>query len=282
MNTLQIGIEKVCTRSLTVTILIVIISFTTGLFTRAQQGEMSTLVAPLAKGINHSHKHRLVVLPFLGPDPKDFPLGAYLAKQISANLSSMVRNLETIDASEAHVPLKHWVYDPKALEEFVAKTNAEIVVTGSFSPFGNSLGISLEALKRGERKILAQNNGQIPLTPELRGLIPQAVKFETPADGIYRGGWGGIGMPECHSCPDPTFPSNERSTGREGIVVLNAVIGTDGRAHQIEVEKGTSQSFQEAAIKAVAKWKFQPAKGPDGTLVAVRIPIEVIFRYFGH
>jgi TonB family protein len=282
MNTLRTGIEKTCIRPLTIAILIVIIFLTTGPFARAQQGEMSILVAPLAKGINHSHKHRLVVLPFLGSDPKDFPLGAYLAKQVSANLSSAVRGLETIDASEAHVPLKDWVYDPKALEEFVAKTNAEIVVTGSFSAFGESLGISLEALKRGERKILAQSNGQIRLTPELRELIPQSMKFETPADGIYRGGWGGIGMPECRSCPDPSFPSSEQSTGREGVVVLNAVIGTDGRAHQIEVEKGTSQSFEEAAIKAVTKWKFQPARGPDGTLVAVRIPIEVTFRYFGH
>ena len=271
-----------CIRSLTIAILIVIIFHTTEPFAQAQEGEMSILVAPLAKGINHSHKHRLVVLPFLGSDPKEFPLGAYLAKQVSANLSSMVRDLETIDASEAHVPLKHWVYDPKALEEFAGKTNAEIVITGSFSPFGDSLGISLEALKRGESKTLAQNNGQIRLTPELRELIPHSMKFETPPDGIYRGGWGGIGMPECRSCPDPTFPSNERSSGHEGIVVLNVVVGTDGHAHQIEVEKGTSQNFEAAAITAVAKWKFQSARGPDGTPVAVRIPVEITFRYFGH
>jgi TonB family protein len=140
------------------------------------------------------------------------------------------------------------------------------------------LGISLSASKRGDRQILAQTNGQIPLTPELRGLIPQSVKFEPPADGIYRPGWGGVGSPECRSCPDPSFGSNERSAKREGMVVLNAVIGADGLARQVEVEKGTNQSFEEAAIKAVIKWKFQPAKGPDGKPVAVRIPIEISIR----
>jgi TonB family protein len=281
---MNVKLHQLHARSLSVATAAIAVFFAGASLTRAQQAEMRVLVAPLAKEISHSHKHKLAILPLLTSDTQNLQLGVWLAKELSAILSSMVSGLELIDASDSHVAIRaaeepgYPVYDPEAVEEFVKNTGAEIVVTGSFMPFGQSLGMSLSASKRGERQILAQNNGQIPSSPEVSRLVPQSLRFEAPTDGIYHAGWGGVGVPKCRSCPDPSFPRDEASKRREGTVVLNAVIGIDGRAHQIEIKKGTSESFGASALQAVRRWTFQPATGPDGKPLMVRIPIEVTFR----
>jgi TonB family protein len=52
----------------------------------------------------------------------------------------------------------------------------------------------------------------------------------------------------------PRFP--DRLRGTEGIAVLQAVIGTDGRVDSVDVVSTTHQEFAESAIEAVRQWQF--------------------------
>jgi periplasmic protein TonB len=67
---------------------------------------------------------------------------------------------------------------------------------------------------------------------------------------------------------------------REGIVVLTAVVGADGKAHDIVVIKPLPDGLTEKAVEAVESWRFNPAKGPDGNPAAVRQTIEVNFHIY--
>ncbi|HMI51851.1 MAG TPA: energy transducer TonB [Candidatus Saccharimonadales bacterium] len=98
--------------------------------------------------------------------------------------------------------------------------------------------------------------------------------------GAFRAGVNGVGVPVCLYCPYPQYSDEARKAKYQGTVVLLVTITPDGRAIDIQVVKGPGLGLEEKAIEAVKGWKFKPAAGPSGKIVAVRVPIEVTFRLF--
>jgi TonB family protein len=91
----------------------------------------------------------------------------------------------------------------------------------------------------------------------------------------------GAGMkePTILSRVEPEFSPEARAAKYQGTVVLQIVVGTDGRAHNIRVARGLGMGLDQQAIDAVQKWKFAPAMY-DNHAVAVYATIEVQFRLF--
>jgi len=251
---------------------------------RAQQPEMGTLVAPLAQEIVHSHKHKVIVLPLLCSNPKNAPLGVWLAKQVSAALAASVPDFQLVYSSESPALVKeepggnYPTYDPKKVEDVAKKAGADLVVTGNFAPFEEGLGISLSMGKRNGKNLTGESNGKIALTPEMTALAPQPLRYDLPADGVYRAGWGGIGIPLCVHCPDPDYSLEDQARKYEGVVVMEVVIGVTGQPLQIVVKKAPNTALAMLVASTVKNWKFQPALGPSGKPVAVRVPVDVTFR----
>ena len=88
----------------------------------------------------------------------------------------------------------------------------------------------------------------------------------------------GYTTPRCDYCPDPMYTRAARHRHIQGVVVLRVVIGPDGRAHDIVVKKKLGLGLTEEAVKAVGKWKFAPAIGPNGKPAAVHMMIEISFN----
>jgi len=79
--------------------------------------------------------------------------------------------------------------------------------------------------------------------------------------------------------PDPAYPENERKSGNEGRAFLHAVVDDKGNVRMPTVVSSPDPAFANAAIEAVKKWAFEPAK-LSGEPVAVLITIEMEFRHF--
>jgi TonB family protein len=62
-------------------------------------------------------------------------------------------------------------------------------------------------------------------------------------------------------------------------VVLDIVVGVDGRVHSPRVVRSLGMGLDEKAIEKVNIWKFDPAK-KDGRPVAVEMNIEVAFNLY--
>jgi TonB family protein len=60
-------------------------------------------------------------------------------------------------------------------------------------------------------------------------------------------------------------------------VTLSAVIGTDGKAHDVKVVKSLEPSLDVNAVEVVKTWRFAPAT-KDGRPVAAAIRLEVDFK----
>jgi TonB family protein len=96
--------------------------------------------------------------------------------------------------------------------------------------------------------------------------------------GAYRVG-GGVSAPRVLSDPEPEYSEEARKAKYQGTVVLNIVVGPDGRTHDIRVARSLGMGLDEKAIEAVRRWTFEPGK-KDGRPVAVMVNVEVNFRLY--
>jgi TonB family protein len=96
--------------------------------------------------------------------------------------------------------------------------------------------------------------------------------------GIYRVG-GGISAPRVIYSPEPEFTEEARKAKYQGTVVLWVVIGTDGRPHDIRIQRTLGMGLDEKAIDAIRKWRFEPGR-KNGVAVSVQVNVEVNFRLY--
>jgi len=96
--------------------------------------------------------------------------------------------------------------------------------------------------------------------------------------GFYRVG-DGVTAPRLIYAPDPEFSEEARQAKHQGVVVLWAIVGSDGRTHDIRILRSLGMGLDEKAIVAIRQWRFEPGY-KAGVPVAVQINVEVTFRLF--
>ena len=96
--------------------------------------------------------------------------------------------------------------------------------------------------------------------------------------GAYRIG-GGVTAPRVIYSPEPEFSEEARKAKYQGTVVLWLVVGADGRARDIRVQRSLGMGLDEKAIEAIGQWRFEPGR-KDGIPVAVQVNVEVNFKLF--
>jgi protein TonB len=102
--------------------------------------------------------------------------------------------------------------------------------------------------------------------------LPQSPQGSTADTTLYRVG-GDVQAPRPISTPLPTAP--ERPSKQRNVVV-SFVVTPDGGVRDIELLKHYNPDFDTAAVDAVAKWRFEPAR-KRGKPVAVRLETEIKF-----
>jgi protein TonB len=88
-------------------------------------------------------------------------------------------------------------------------------------------------------------------------------------------GHGGadLSAPEAITKVDPAYPQDLMQDRIEGVVVLRAIIRSDGRVEEVQVVEGFDQRLDENARKALQQWRFRP-----GTKDGVPVDIEAVVR----
>ena len=107
---------------------------------------------------------------------------------------------------------------------------------------------------------------------------PASAPAVPPAGG--GGSRGGTAAPSILAKVDPVYPLAARQAGLEGTVILRVEILANGRPGEISVARSTGYGMlDEAAITAVGKWQFVPAKDrTSGRTVACTTTLPVSFR----
>jgi len=102
------------------------------------------------------------------------------------------------------------------------------------------------------------------------------VQAQRPAAPTYRVG-ADVSAPILLHQAEPEYSEEARAARLQGTVVVHAVIGEDGRAHDLKVVKGLGLGLDEKALASVAEWHFLAGE-KDGQAVPVECSIEISFR----
>lgn len=76
---------------------------------------------------------------------------------------------------------------------------------------------------------------------------------------------------------EPEFSEEARRAKVQGTIVVEVVVGTDGKAHDIRVRNSLGLGLDEKAVEAVSQWRFRPAMRA-GKPIATGATIYVNFR----
>ncbi len=252
---------------------------------RGQQPQIDALAARVAEELDKKHDKTVIVFDFIGPDKKSTALGQKIADDFSDALKKSSPALGVIDRTQIAQAMKAdrlaSVYDAEANLQLAKELNATVMVWGTIEPHEENLRIAVWSYRVPDGKAIKEIKGKVPLTEQMKSLVdtpPDAGKDQSAT--LPSAGVSGYSLPTCIYCPQAQYSAQGVKKHREGTVILVAIVGPDGRAHDIRVVTAQPDGLSEKAIEAVRSWRFKPAKGPDGTPAAVKQTIEVTFHLY--
>ena len=102
---------------------------------------------------------------------------------------------------------------------------------------------------------------------------PPGPPTEDPPPGVYR---PVDELPVPVFAPTPEYPGWAREAGVTGRVLLNVLVGTDGRVRRVVIDKDEN-GLGAAAREGILRWVFRPAR-MNGAAVATWVAVPVVFR----
>lgn len=109
---------------------------------------------------------------------------------------------------------------------------------------------------------------------------PQSAKTSSASarSGTATGGGRGDAAPSYRNNPQPPYPEEARRLEQQGLVILDVLVGANGRAVSVSVRQSSRfRALDQAAVAAVRQWIFQPGR-VAGVPVAGHVNVPVRFR----
>jgi TonB family protein len=276
-----------------------------------QEAYLGDLPSHLADAIREAHKSltgetTVFVVDFKDKKGNDTELGHELARELSDSLRKEALGFVVLKTSDLKQPLatlnlREEVLASSALDCFKDEDlGISIFVKGSMveGPIGLVLGI--DALMSKTNKSVFSREIILPITGSMKNLLAKPIPSPTEFyidESLLRVRTSSsvvadrksayklpedksISEPDCIICPSPQFSDDAVKAKFEGTVGVRVRIEPDGTASVISVFHGLPCGLTGQAVAAVNGWKFKPATGPDGTPVAVEMPVEITFRLY--
>lgn len=254
---------------------------------RAQQPDFSAVAVQAAHAVEESKSDSVVVLDFVGPGTFVSELGRDLADQFSAGLASAGGKFAVVDraimrqAIESNRFAPEIISDPEIATWLAKNVGAASGISGRLSVEGISLQLTIDCFGVKDGTISGSFHATFSLTDEWSSQLAKNIDPDAGVTNLSKlmkpPDWLG---PRCMVCPKPPFTQAALDKKYQGTVVMFVVIGKDGQARDFRITKSLPNGLTLTSVQAVQNWTFDPAKGPDGMRVDMRVPIEVMFRLY--
>ncbi len=257
-----------------------------------QQTELDALATKVAQRISEQNKNVVVVVDFTLARVGEHPLGAAVTKEFLAAMRRAAPALKFIEQETlaqtaqklGFLPMD--LNNPLAAQAIALDAGADVGVIGVITTDAkrSSLGVHITDLKaEGDPFVprLGVEIGTIQTPLTLKPEWEQLRKLPAPdqENGVYRvRAANGIARPECVKCPEAEYTKLARARSTEGIVSLLLTVAPQGETRDIAVLKHVKDGLSDTAVEAVKKWKFKPARLPNGTVVPARVKVDVTFK----
>ncbi len=147
----------------------------------AQDREVQGLAVSMAEGIGNSPRQVVGVADFTDLQGNVTELGRFLAEQLSIALARNSQGIEVVDRThlktliQEHKLNASGLTDPATIEKMGQMTGVNVLVTGTITPFGDSVQVAAKALKLNTAKIVTAATTEIPRTKSIDYLLGQGI-----------------------------------------------------------------------------------------------------------
>jgi TonB family protein len=100
---------------------------------------------------------------------------------------------------------------------------------------------------------------------------------ERPGDWVPLGNLGRLPMWTSGMITEDDYPQDMRREQKEGVVVVDVLIDTEGVVRGVSLVQGSSPEFDALVLQKLSESRFEPAYDKDGLKVACRARIPVQF-----
>jgi hypothetical protein len=88
-----------------------------------------------------------------------------------------------------------------------------------------------------------------------------------------------VAWPKLLLSVDPAHRDPSRHVRYQGLVELEAVVGTDGRLYKPRVKTSLGAAHEGPVLDALSFWRFEPARRADSP-VGARVPLSLVYRVY--
>ena len=154
--------------------------------------EINALSLKLATEISANGKTRVAVLDFTNTQGEMTELGRFLAEEVSAALLDSEKRLEVIDRTQIKIILQEnklaqtGLIDQKTAMQLGQIAGVEALITGTVTPFGDTVRVAVKALDANTARLVASARGNIAKTQAIQDLLNTGLA--TPPGGATSSG----------------------------------------------------------------------------------------------
>jgi TonB family protein len=262
--------------------------------------EAAGVIDKAAAGTAHT---TVLVTDFTETHNPDSQLAVVLAANFAHSLRIQARNFTVLDRSDVEAAIENHKLPIGALSSrsiiacYAPELGATLIIGGRIEYTPENLVLDLDTRSLAGDYGISAKKIITPLTPAMETLKSKLalgieaifgedktvwVRDESSKVTVTsaKSGAGGYSYPACVYCPPARYTDAAVIAKAAGTVTLSVVIGADGKAQRISVQRALPCGLDQRAIDAIKEWKFEPATGPDGKPAAVVQTVEVSFHLY--
>jgi len=163
--------------------------------------DIKTISSSLGKSISASGRKTVAVIDFTDLQGNVTELGRFLAEEVSVNLVGDAKGYEVIERNQLKVILQEHrlsatgLIDPQTAKKLGQFAGVDALVTGTITPFGDTVRISTKVLDTQTAKMFGAATFDIPKTKAIEELLSRGIGSTQPPSSANSGGPGGTGLP---------------------------------------------------------------------------------------
>lgn len=147
----------------------------------AYEQELKTVATLLNDRLEGASRRQVAVVDFTDLQGTTTELGRFLAEELSIALASQSKGFVVIDRThlkailQEHKLAASGIIDPQTARQLGKIAGVDALVTGTVTPFGDSVRISVKALDTQTAAMLAATTADVPKTKAVEELLARSV-----------------------------------------------------------------------------------------------------------
>jgi len=148
--------------------------------------EVQSLSLTIAEKVATADKKRIAVVDFTDLQGNVTELGRFLAEEFSVSLAGLSKEFEVVDRTHLksiiaeHKLSTTGIIDPQTARKLGKIAGVEALVTGTITPFGDSVRLSIKVLDTNTAMVIIGTTGNIAKTKAIEELLARGI---TPVSG---------------------------------------------------------------------------------------------------